>query len=565
MRWFAVGLVPLLLPGCGAKLSATGPVMSGYERAAQFPVARPFNNGALTYGAAPATTAPVIPFMAFGAAFDLDVVLMPSDSEFDMIEFVRFAGPEGPIWLALESATATGEQTMVSSHDALLTMLPEMPLARKSVDTFSVTDRSDAERVDLMLSYDNSAGQRVDAEIAGGAPVQFERNRNGRMFDRAQSQALVALDIAAAESLYKAVLTIGGEPIKFRKVGGIVPGKYVVDQTMGGLAVASYTLTPTEAAAGGDDYGHKLDDGIPDVAPAAEMTPDMHVRMAVAKNFPSIAACHDAAAAGTLTLGWTVTEGVVSDVATVASEAEDALADEAVASCVIAAISAWTLDPSVTGTVSWPFTFQDAETEAERVTVGEGAVMLADAEDEDEVEDDEDEEGEDEDAEDAEDAEAPPAPTHALSNFTTVHSGGDEDVALRWAVTHAGDRVIATQTSPLRTLTYNYRLLSEAYLELVSITVTQYGRATPVTAITFNPPIPDVRWPFNGRRTSDMIVDINGQQNHLHAKVESFWTETGPRLKVTPIAPARASGRVMQTSITYNDGAARINIERIGE
>ena len=103
-------------------------------------------------------------------------------------------------------------------------------------------------------------------------------------------------------------------------------------------------------------------------------------------------------------------------------------------------------------------------------------------------------------------------------------------------------------------------------MELVSVTVDQYGRATPVTAITFNPPLPDVRWAFNGRRTSDFVIDINGQQNHGYGQVDVFWTESGPKLKVNPMQPKWTDDRVMQTTIIYQaDGAANVAIERIGE
>ena len=128
-----------------------------------------------------------------------------------------------------------------------------------------------------------------------------------------------------------------------------------------------------------------------------------------------------------------------------------------------------------------------------------------------------------------------------------------------------GDRVTARQSTELRQLVYNYRLVQNAYLELVSITVEQYGRATPVTAITFNPPLPDIRWPFNGRRVSTFVIDVNGQQNYAFGDVESYWTESGPKVKVAPAAPEWAVSRPLLSSINFIDGAALVKTERTGE
>ena len=58
-------------------------------------------------------------------------------------------------------------------------------------------------------------------------------------------------------------------------------------------------------------------------------------------------------------------------------------------------------------------------------------------------------------------------------------------VKLPWQVTKAGNVVTASQSSEMRTLEYNYLVYGEA-LELASITVEQYGHATPVTSIQFS-------------------------------------------------------------------------------
>jgi hypothetical protein len=154
----------------------------------------------------------------------------------------------------------------------------------------------------------------------------------------------------------------------------------------------------------------------------------------------------------------------------------------------------------------------------------------------------------------------------ALSNFTSVHTmPSGNQVELQWLVSRQGDRATARQATELRVLEYNYRVVQNAYVELVSVTVEQYGRATPVTAITFNPPLPDVRWPFNGRRVSSFVIDVNGQQNYAFGDVESYWTESGPKMKVSPAAPEWAQNRPLLSSISFTEDSAIVKIERTGE
>lgn len=587
MRFYAVGSLVLLLAGCGAKYKPVGPVLEGYERSFRYPVHRPHEG--LTYnGRAPATSAPVVPLLAFGAAFDLDFAVMPKNSDFDMLEFARVSFPDKYVWVALETSAATGDQTLLANLDQIDAFMPELPLARQSVN-LQADDRSTEFTVDVSLSYPNSKGQKVEAEITGDPPLKTGSKRNGRTFTHSQNQLLAVLDVAATESLFKADVRIDGQNVPFRKVAGIVPGQFVLQQTQGGLASGAFSIVPTTPAVGGADFGVvavSAAAGAP--APEPEATkppPELQVRMGVAKNFPSIQDCYTKRLAdkadvkGRMQFDFEVQAGKVLAPAIAKIEAEDALADDILGACVVGAMASWTFDESVTGTISWPFVFEPAAEGVEpMVKIGEGAVDLA------------------EPAAPAEGAPAEGAPAEggaealpgddllgeedpdsaatrpqemgaaALSSFSTVHQmQSGSEVTLQWLVSRTGDRVVATQTTDLRTLTYSYRIVQDNFLELVSINVEQYGRATPVTSITFNPPVPDVRWPFNGRRNSSFVIDVNGQQNFATGEVEAYWTESGPKVKVVPTAPEWAASRPLLTSITYADGQAAVKIERTGE
>ena len=101
-------------------------------------------------------------------------------------------------------------------------------------------------------------------------------------------------------------------------------------------------------------------------------------------------------------------------------------------------------------------------------------------------------------------------------------------------------------------------------LELASITVEQYGHATPVTAIHFSPALPDLRLQFNGRQTHRYVIDINGQQNHATGTVEVFWEESGPKLRVIPDAPEWTADRAMVSSVIYgSDGSVSVTTQRM--
>ncbi|MCA9492122.1 MAG: hypothetical protein KC621_19450, partial [Myxococcales bacterium] len=421
-----------------------------------------------------------------------------------------------------------------------------------------------------------------------------------------ENQLMAVLDIPASHSLFKANVQADGKGVGFRKIGGIVPGQFVLNQVQGGIASGRYVLAATEPAAGGPSFGEVVLH-MPDAAPteaAPEPTkpaPDMLVRMGVAKNFPKVLGCWRTRLVeqadlpgGSSRYSWTLAGGQVSDAALANPEGEERFADEALTTCITEAMAGWAFDASVNGSVWWDFTFElppeaaEGEEPAEAgVQINEGeftesmsaeAPMEAPAEapaeeapaegttvarpDGEELPDDLDDMlGEDDPAADA------PAPEAKLSSFTTTHMMPDGNrVEQQWLVSRQGDRVIARQTSELRSITYNYRLVSEAFLELVSITVEQYGRATPVTAVTFNPPIPDVRWPFNGRRSSSFVIDVNGQENYAVGTAEAFWTESGPRVKVTASDPEWAAARPMLARIGFpGDGTAEIVVERTGE
>jgi hypothetical protein len=576
MQLRALSVVVLALAGCGGKYKPDGPVLGDYERSFKYPVHRP-HEGLVYSGMEPAISAPVIPLIAFGAAFDLDLAVMPREGDFALLEYARMGLPDRAVWLALETKREGGDQTVLANVDDIESLMPEIPIYRQSVN-LQANDRSTEFTVDVALTYQNSRGESVSATFTGDPPIKPAKKRNAKTWDYAENQALAVVDIPSSESLFKASVEIDGKSIGFKKMG-LVPSQYALQQVQGGIATGAFRVIPEAPASGGLDYGMVFVSTPGGSQPEVVVQePSIAVRMAIVQNLSAIEKCYELrlrdnpAIAGSMWFDWQIEAGVVTGAKMMDNPAPDAVTDQALGDCIVASIQAWTLDPTVSGTVAWPFDFAPGDELTEpTVTLGEGTITLAAEAAPSETLGDEDlmapAEGDALADEDPSMDGAPAAMAPALmSSFKTVHTmPSGNSVELKWLVTQQGDRVTARQSTELRQLVYNYRLVQNSYLELVSITVEQYGRATPVTAITFNPPLPDIRWPFNGRRVSTFVIDVNGQQNYAFGDVESYWTESGPKVKVAPAAPEWAVSRPLLSSINFIDGAALVKTERTGE
>jgi hypothetical protein len=582
MRLAALGLIPLVLAGCGAKYKPTGPVLGDYQRSVANPVHKPHDN--LRYsGASARSDAPVVPVLAFGAAFDLDVAVMANDDDLDMIEFARMNVPfgDGYVWMALETNVGSGAQTLVANLDAdeLATFMPELPLVRRAAK-MEIEDRTTETTVDVHLNYEGPSGV-VDATLMGDAPVKRAKKRNGRTFTHSQNELLAVLDIPSSESLFKADVQIDGRALGQKKIGGLVPGRFSLVQAQGGLASGSFTIVPTEPAYGGRAWGEVAYRAPGDDTPMVKAAPDVLLKQAVATTgFTSVQECWKTRAAeqadlagGALTFEWAIEAGVVKDVKPKAVEGQT-FADEKLSACLVDAIGKWTLDASVQGTAWWTWTFTPAQTNVEdgagpTVTLGEGGSNLTapPAPAPEAMPPGSAGERPDDLPEEGAPAPAANAPEPTFKSFSTVHQGADgSTVEMKWVVTVQGERVTASTTDALRSLSYHYRLNGGAYLELVAITVEQYGRATPVTAVTFTPPIPDFRWGFDGKRTSTFVIDVNGQQSHATGEVTAFWSDSGPRLQINPSEPEWAAARPLLADIVFNrdDGTTEVRVTRVG-
>jgi len=550
--------------------------------------------------------------MAFGAAFDLDLVLVSKHPNWDMHEFARLSTPQGPLWVALESRAGTLDQFITADLPDIDAWMPEIPMERKTTP-FTIQDRSNAEQIDVEITYENVDNQVVNVVFQGDPPYREpKRRRNANTLGHAQNQALAVLDVSQRESAFNAKISFDDKNQRVAKVGLFVPFQFAMEQAQGGLAVGSYytrmgDAVPFESTLT-DVVVHAPElEGVEEPEPVAAPEPEVDpLALHIGENRDAIQACYTTAAeanaelAGQLVLSWIVTEGAGSEFNAVL----DTLGDEGLATCVTELLGSWEWPEGVDGEVGFPLKFEvetglvlpgdgedaegedaegdDAEGEDAEGEASEEAGEDEDlpeggddepegegAEDEASEEDGDGEEGDllsdDPDADDGAVAAARVPQRPQLADFSTFHRmPSGSEVEQKWDVVHEGSRVRVTQRSEFRTLTYDYLVYHDA-LELVAVTVEQYGRNTPTMTMNISPALPDLRKPFNGRHSSRYVMDINGQRGYHVGTIEAYWTENGPKVKVVPEAPSWTEDRSMVTSIQYIEGDTEVKIERIGD
>jgi hypothetical protein len=523
MRWCGLGVVVLALAGCGGKYKPKSPVLTGWERNLAFPE-EVDSTARYTAVDDARINAPVLPVMAFGMAFDVAVSVRSRHQNWDMHEFGRVTTPDGPVWVAVETREGTLDQYMTADVADFDLFMPEIPFQRKAT-TFQKEDLSDEEALAIALSYENIDGQMVEVDFKGDAPFRYTKKRNVDVLGQANTTAIIAKDMQHRESAFKTSLKIDGKGQGLEKVGLFVPFQWATEQASGGLATANFNIIEGDAVSTSSGRTQMLIDpreSDPEpVAPVVDTEPEMPAEESAVDDF---AMDEDE-------------EDLDIDGVEVAEVAEDESA----------------VDDRKTRPAA------DADADAEMLAEEDPAML-------DDVAVD------DRKTRDAMSVEEAPNEVMAtgpdLAAFSTLHlMPSGMQVEQMWDVSMGAGRAYATQQSGLRTMTYEY-IVDEDWgaLELQNITVDQFGRGVPTTAIQFSPALPDLRKPFSGRHTSRFVIDLNGQQSSAMGTVECWWTETGPRVKVTPESPDWTKDRGMLTSISYAiPGQAGVRVERISD
>lgn len=227
------------LLGCHlGQLLPEGPALGPYARHLPVAEAPP-----VAYTAAPQVSFPVVPLLPWGVAYDLDLVLVDRDPAWDMHEYARVSTPDGPLWLAKDARIGTLAQEVVT--DAPADFLPELPVSRHRRPV-QVVDRSDADWIDVSLSYTNADGVPVDVTYVGPPPDAQEPRRNGSTMGHSRDAVLAVLDVSATAWARRATVRYHGDRRAARRLGGVLPFEMALVQAQGGLARADLTLAGTD-------------------------------------------------------------------------------------------------------------------------------------------------------------------------------------------------------------------------------------------------------------------------------------------------------------------------------
>ncbi|MFB6372345.1 MAG: hypothetical protein ABEN55_04400, partial [Bradymonadaceae bacterium] len=180
------------------------------------------SSSGVEYTSQPQVEMPALPFLVFGLRYDLDVVLISRHPKWEMHEYARIAGPDGPIWLAKDTRASDGNQLLVADASDLNGALPEIPLARKP-SGLRVDDQSSSDRLDLRFRYENVDGQPVDVRYRGPRPDKRLVQRNGSTMGHSRHQVMAVLDLPYRRFGTQASIAIGDQPYPIRRALGLKP------------------------------------------------------------------------------------------------------------------------------------------------------------------------------------------------------------------------------------------------------------------------------------------------------------------------------------------------------
>ncbi len=230
-----------MLGGCGLKnVLPTTPVLSPTERAAFEAPAR----AVVTYTGEPRVAWPVVPLQVWGLRYALDIVLESDDPNWIMHEYARIDLPSGPLWIA-KDASPDGLQTITADVPDIRTWVPEVPVPRREGKVV-VSDRSTAVDADIALAYTNPRGDAVALRYRGPVPTKAAKPRNGNTMGHSRQSLAALLDLYLYQPGGRVEMTVGGQTRQIRKLLGLYPMKFLLAQTQGGFAIASYRQTGAE-------------------------------------------------------------------------------------------------------------------------------------------------------------------------------------------------------------------------------------------------------------------------------------------------------------------------------
>jgi hypothetical protein len=147
------------------------------------------------------------------------------------------------------------------------------------------------------------------------------------------------------------------------------------------------------------------------------------------------------------------------------------------------------------------------------------------------------------------------------NNVITTHYKQDTTVEQVWNYASNPQKASIQQLNDFRMLTYEFNRVNSQELEVAY--AQQWNQEEQGTRITFAPPLPDIRRPFEGQYRSDFVIDMNGQKSNATGEVIVEWLNGKASIIVQPAAPWWMVDRPMQTLSSYQNGEALVEIKML--
>lgn len=194
------------------------------------------------YKGAPLVGFPVLPLQVWAATYELDLILVSKNPDWNMHEYAKLETPEGDLWVMKDAEEGSLDQYIVADLPNIAAWLPELPVTRSSYPV-KVVDKSTDKMLDMSFSYENIKGEKVEAWYQGKRPKTELKKKNGSTMGHSRNQLLVALDLPYRDFGKKAGISYDGKAYKMDKLLGLVPFQMALTQTQGGASSGNFEMS----------------------------------------------------------------------------------------------------------------------------------------------------------------------------------------------------------------------------------------------------------------------------------------------------------------------------------
>lgn len=185
---------------------------------------------------------PVLPVQVWAATYELDLILVSKNPDWNMHEYAKLETPNGDLWVMKDAEEGSLDQYIVADLPNIDAWLPELPVTRKSYPV-KIEDKSTDKMLDMSFSYENVKGEKVEAWYQGKRPKTELKKKNGSTMGHSRNQLLVALDLPYRDFGKKAGISYDGKAYKMDKLLGLVPFQMALTQTQGGASSGNFEMS----------------------------------------------------------------------------------------------------------------------------------------------------------------------------------------------------------------------------------------------------------------------------------------------------------------------------------